>query len=220
METPIPAAETLMENENPADFLSSSLTEEDNDICSSQTMYSSTSIDNPVPQTTSAEPEALGRGQRIKKPPTKLADYVTTLLHQPYPSPTPYPIGNYISSARFSNGYQTYLLAITSTREPLSYKEAAEDELWRDSVADEIFALEDRDTWTVVDLPPDKKALNCMWVFRLKFNAYGTIRRRNSCLVVCGNNQTEGIDYTETFAPVAKMVTVQTFLQQAVSLDW
>ena len=62
-------------------------------------------------------------------------------------------------------------MAIKSTWEPLSYKEAIEDELWRNSVADEIFALEDRDTWTVVDLPPDKKALTCMWVFRLKFIA-------------------------------------------------
>lgn len=113
-----------------------------------------------------------------------------------------------------------YLFAITTTREPMSYKEAIEDELWRNSVADEIIALEDRDTWTVVELPPGKITLNCMWVFRLKFNADGTIRRRKSRLVVCGNNQTEGIDYTETFAPVAKMITVRTFLQQAVSLDW
>ena len=68
METPIPAAETLMENDNPADFLSSSLTEEDNDISSSRTLDSSTSIVNPLPHTTSPEPEALGRGQRIKMP--------------------------------------------------------------------------------------------------------------------------------------------------------
>lgn len=38
--------------------------------------------------------------------------------------------------------------------------------------------------------------------------------------MVLGNNPTEGIDYNETFAPVAKMVTVRTFLEQAAALDW
>lgn len=78
-------------------------------------------------------------------------------------------------------------------------------------------ALEDRDTWTIVALPPGKKALCCKWVFKLKFNADGTIERYKTCLVVLGNNQTEGVDYTETFVPVAKIVTVRSFLQQAVS---
>lgn len=179
-----------------------------------------TSSETSVTLDAPAEPTALGRGLRHKKPPTKLADYITTLLHQPPPSSTPYPIDNYISSAQFYDKYQYYLLAITSTAEPIHYKDAIEDEHWRDAVTDEIVALEDRDTWTVETLPPGKKALSCRWVFRLKYNADGTLERHKARLVVCGNHQTEGIDYTETFAPVAKMVTVRTFLQQAVSLDW
>ena len=57
-------------------------------------------------------------------------------------------------------------------------------------------------------------------MFKLKFNADGTIERPKARLVVLGNNQTEGVDYAETFAPVAKMVTLRSFLQQAVSEDW
>jgi len=112
------------------------------------------------------------------------------------------------------------LLAITSGVEPKSYQEAIEDENWRYAVKDEIDALEENGTWTVETLPAGKKPIGCKWVFRLKFNSDGTLERHKARLVVLGNNQKEGIDYSETFAPVAKMITVRTFLQQAASLDW
>lgn len=86
-------------------------------------------------------------------------------------------------------------------------------------MTDEIVALEDNDTWTVVDLLPGKKDLGCKWVYRVKFKVNGTIERHKSRLVVLGNNQIEGVDYNETFAPVAKMVTVLAFLN-ADSKNW
>lgn len=74
--------------------------------------------------------EELGRGLRKNKPPTKLADYVTTLLHEPFPSVTPYPLDNYISSSQFSENYQAFILAITTGVEPLQYKDVILDENW------------------------------------------------------------------------------------------
>lgn len=105
------------------------------------------------------QPELLGRGHRQRRAPTKLADYVTTLLHSPSPSSKPYPLDNYISSARFSKNYQTYILAITTNIEPTSFKQAMEDENWRLSLDDEIIALDANGTWTVEELPPGKVAL-------------------------------------------------------------
>ncbi|KAG7567306.1 Reverse transcriptase RNA-dependent DNA polymerase [Arabidopsis thaliana x Arabidopsis arenosa] len=172
------------------------------------------------PKAAEPEPELLGIGKRVKKPPVRLADYVTTLLHKPHPSATLYPLDNYVSSSQFSEAYQAYVYAISTGIEPHSYKEAILDENWRCAVSDEIGSLENLGTWTVEDLPPGKKALGCKWVFRLKYNSDGTLERHKARLVVLGNNQTEGIDYSETFAPVAKMVTIRAFLQQVVSLDW
>jgi len=166
------------------------------------------------------EPELLGKGKRKKTQPVRLADYATTLLHQPHPSVTPYPLDNYVSSSQFSAAYQAYVFAISLGIEPKSYKEAILDENWRCAVSDEIVSLENLGTWTVEDLPPGKKALGCKWVFRLKYKSDGTLERHKARLVVLGNKQTEGIDYSETFAPVAKMVTVRAFLQQVASLDW
>lgn len=80
-------------------------------------------------------------------------------LHEPYPLVTPYPIDNYLSSAQFSDNYQVFLLDISSGIEPQSYKEAIEDENWQFAVEDEIVSLDDLGTWTVVDLPLEKKLL-------------------------------------------------------------
>lgn len=87
-------------------------------------------------------------------------------------------------------------------------------------MTDEIIALENNGTWMVVYLAPGKKALGSKWVYRIKFKADGTIERYKARLVVLGNNQTEGVDYNETFAPVAKMVTVHAFLKLATSKNW
>ena len=67
----------------------------------------------------------------------------------------------------------------------------------------------------MVNLPPGKKAIRNKWVYKIKYHSDGSVERCKVRLVILGNNQVEGIDYHETFAPTAKMVTVHTFLAVA-----
>lgn len=131
-----------------------------------------------------------------------------------------YLISDYVDYSVFSENHFEFLSAITVTYEPHIFNEAMKDENWRLSTRSEIDALKAQHTWDVCTLPKGKRALGCKWVFRRKFRADGTLERHESRLVVLGNNQVEGDDYTETFAPVAKMSTLRSFMQQASSLNW
>ena len=87
-------------------------------------------------------------------------------------------------------------------------------------MVEEIKALEEDQTWVVVDLPPDKKPISCKWVYRVKYNSDGSLQRYKARLVIRGDRQVEGFDYTETFAPVEKIISVRCFLVVAVAKGW
>ena len=72
----------------------------------------------------------------------------------------------------------------------------------------------------VMNLPRGKKLVGCKWVFTVKYKADGTVERYKARLVVKGFTQTYDIDYTDTFAPVAKLNTIRVLLSLAANLDW
>ncbi|KAE8700619.1 Detected protein of unknown function [Hibiscus syriacus] len=71
-----------------------------------------------------------------------------------------------------------------------------------------------------INLPQGKKVVGCKWIFTVKYNSNGSIQRYKARLVAKGFTQTYVIDFTETFAPVAKLNTVRVLLSLAVNYDW
>lgn len=84
----------------------------------------------------------------------------------------------------------------------------------------ELNALEANNTWKITSLPPGKKAVGCKWVFKIKYKTDGTLDRYKARLVAKGFTQTHGLDYFQTFAPMAKMSTVQIVLSLAAIQKW
>jgi hypothetical protein len=74
--------------------------------------------------------------------------------------------------------------------------------------------------WELVALPKDKKAIRCKWVYKIKHNADGSVSRYKARLVAKGYAQTYGIDYEETYSPVAKMTIIRAIIAMAVTKGW
>ena len=68
-------------------------------------------------------------------------------------------------------------------------------------------ALQKDNTWELVQLLKGKTTVGCKWLFTIKHKSNGTVERYKAHLVAKGFTQTYGIDYQETFAPIAKLNT-------------
>ncbi|XP_074305051.1 uncharacterized protein LOC141639978 [Silene latifolia] len=133
--------------------------------------------------------EELGRGAREKFEPAWRKDYIctsTTVINTIEDNP------RQSKSSRKEH------------KELRHYGEALKDPLWRETMRQEIKELESNNTWQVVNLPIGKKPIGCKWIYKIKYKADGSVERYKARLVAQGFTQVEGIDFHETFAPVAK----------------
>ena len=127
---------------------------------------------------------------------------------------------NYVSYESLPSEYRTFVTTLQSVRIPKNWKEAKQDPRWKETMLEKLAALEKNDTWELVPSPPGKKVVDCKWVYTVKQNPEGKVERYKARLVAKGYSQTYGIDYDETFAPVAKMSTVRTLISCAANFDW
>jgi hypothetical protein len=124
------------------------------------------------------------------------------------------------SPDRYDSKHTSLTASISSISIPTCYSQAVKDVRWIKAMNEELQALQENFTWDIVSCPPDIKPIGCKWVYSVKLNSDGSLNRYKARLVALGNKQEYGIDYDETFAPVAKMTTVRTILSIAASNGW
>ena len=85
---------------------------------------------------------------------------------------------------------------------------------------DEMDSIKNNGVWDLVELPNEKRPIQCKWVDKTKKDSLGTIERYKARLLAKGFTQKEGIDYTDTFLPVSKKDSLRTILALVAHFDF
>ena len=96
--------------------------------------------------------------------------------------------------------------------EPLTYQDAMnspESKRWLEAMKSEMDSMYENQVWTLVDAPEGVKPIECKWVFKKKTDMDGNLQTYKARLVAKGFKQIHGIDYDETFSPVAIVTPLQ-----------
>ena len=111
-------------------------------------------------------------------------------------------------------------LAFLSQIEPRCVNDALNDENWFLAMQEELNQFERNKVWNLVPKPVGHSIIGTKWVFRNKLDENGVIIRNKARLVAKGYNQEEGIDFDETFAPVARLEAIRMLLAYACMKDF
>ena len=120
------------------------------------------------------------------------------------------PPGTFRESIR-PQKYSGLMSQLIST-EPSLYKEAVSQQVWVDAIIEEYSSIMKNDVWEVVPRPTGKSVVTSRWFYKIKHAADCSVEKYKARFVARGFTQEEGIDYDETFAPVARYTTIRTII--------
>ncbi|XP_022895331.1 uncharacterized protein LOC111409520 [Olea europaea var. sylvestris] len=171
------------------------------------------------------------KSNRTKHPPSYLHDYhcdlpssnaiqPSMLLARRSTSSKPFSLSHFISTDRLVPKHKALVASISNVFEPKFYGQAIKFPHWQVAMNFEIQALEKNNKWTLTNLPPNKHTIGCKWVYKVKFKPDGIVERYKARLVAKGYTQQEGLDFFDTFSPVAKLTSIRVLLTVAAVNNW
>ena len=120
-----------------------------------------------------------------------------------------------------SESYQA--ITIDSEEDPINYKEALKDvdaQEWLKAMDREMESMYSNSVWSLIEASKGVKPIGCKWIYKRKRRLDGKLETFKARLVAKGYTQKEGIDYEETFLPVAMLKSIRILLAAAASLDY
>jgi hypothetical protein len=105
-------------------------------------------------------------------------------------------------------------------KEPTCFEEAIQKKEWADAMIEEYQSIIKNDVWEIVPRPKSKDVLSFKWLYKIKHVADGSIEKYKARFVARGFSRKEGIDYEETFAPVARYTSIKIIIALAAKMKW
>ena len=96
--------------------------------------------------------------------------------------------------------------------EPKNVKEALTDTFWIEAMQEELNQFKRSEVWDLVPRPEGVNVIGTKWIFKNKSDEHGTVTKNKARLVAQGYTQIEGMDFDETFAPVARLESIRLLL--------
>ena len=113
--------------------------------------------------------------------------------------------------------YQRYNFCVVELE---NFEEAVKEECWRKSNQRWDKFIDKNWTWELVERPKEKEFIGVQWIYKVKYNADGSVQRNKTRLVAKGYAQQPDIYFRETFAPVACVDTVRALIGLAAQKGW
>ncbi|GKB57187.1 ribonuclease H-like domain-containing protein [Tanacetum coccineum] len=112
-----------------------------------------------------------------------------------------------VNYSKLSSENKCFVTELKENLEAKSFWQACKDQHWIEAIKNEMDVLYRNDTWELIGLPKDRKAIGSKWVYKVKYKSNGEIKGYKARLVAKRYNQKQRIDFYETFYAVVKIVT-------------
>ncbi|GJX60060.1 copia protein [Tanacetum coccineum] len=112
-----------------------------------------------------------------------------------------------------------YYDAFLTSVEPKNYKDALTQACWIEAMQEELNEFKHLEVWQLVPRPDKVMVITLKWIYKVKLDELGGILKNKARLVACGYRQEEGIDFEESFAPVARLDAIRIFLAYATHMN-
>jgi hypothetical protein len=104
--------------------------------------------------------------------------------------------------------------------EPSCHEEVTGQHVWQDAMAEEYQSILKNDVWDIVLRPEGKSVVTSKWIYKIKHTVDGSVEKYKARFVARGFSQVKGLDYEETFAPVARYTSIHTIIALVASMGW